>query len=165
MGKNQVNKESSVQRVISALKELKIQSQVKELPQSTRTAEEAAAAVQCQLGQIVKSLIFQTKTNYQPVLILTSGVNQVDEAHVSTIIGEDIKIASARYVREQTGFAIGGVSPFGLKKDISTYIDQDLLNFQVIWAAAGSPKAVFSVNPHKLVAATGGQVISVRKLK
>ena len=152
---------SGVQRVTAALKELNISVEIKELPHSTKTAIEAAAAVDCQVGQIVKSLIFQTINNRKPILVLTSGSNHVDEIHVGELIGEEIKFASARFVREQTGFAIGGVSPFGLKNEIPTYIDEDLLGYKVIWAAAGSHNAVFSIAPQELTSITSGLVISV----
>jgi Cys-tRNA(Pro) deacylase len=155
-------KKSSVQRVIDTLNELKINTQVKELPDSTRTAVEAAKAVDCDLGQIVKSLVFQTKSSLKPVLILTSGANQVNEKKVGDFLGEEIKFAPARFVREQTGFAIGGVSPFGLKKGIPILIDEDLLKYEVIWAAAGSHNAVFSIAPRDLTSTTGGRVISVQ---
>lgn len=152
---------SSVQRVLDELKSLNLHTQFKDLPQSTRTAREAAAAVNCQVGQIVKSLVFQTKSTHTPILVLTSGSNQVNEAVVGDVIGEEIDFASAEFVREMTGFAIGGVSPFGLKEEIATYIDEDLLQHPVIWAAAGSPNAVFSICPEDLVGAIQGQVITV----
>ena len=152
---------SSVQRVLDELKTLNLPTQFKDLPQSTRTAREAAAAVNCHVGQIVKSLVFQTKSTHKPILVLTSGSNQVNEAVVGAVIGEDIDFASAEFVREMTGFAIGGVSPFGLKEEIATYIDEDLLQHPVIWAAAGSPNAVFSICPKDLVDAIQGQVITV----
>lgn len=155
-------KKSSVQRVIDALSEMNIKTQVKELPDSTRTALEAAKAVDCELGQIVKSLVFQTKSSLKPVLILTSGSNQVDEKKAGEFLGEEIKFASARFVREQTGFAIGGVSPYGIKKGIPILIDEDLLKYEIIWAAAGSHNAVFSISPRDLTATTGGRVISVQ---
>ena len=85
----------------------------------------------------------------------------MDEKKVGGFIGEEIKFANARFVREQTGFAIGGVSPYGLKKKVTTYIDEDLLQYEIVWAAAGSPNAVFSIPPLELVSTTGGQVISV----
>ncbi len=154
---------SSVERVEKVLKSLQITTTVQELPNSTRTAKEAAAAVNCQVDQIVKSLVFHTRDSQTPILILTSGSNQVDEKHVSFIIGEEIQFASSAFVREETGFAIGGVSPFGLKKKIPTYIDQDLLKHQVIWAAAGSHNAVFSIQPRDLVETTGGKVIAVKQ--
>jgi len=155
------DKKSSVQRVIDELKKLNLSTQFKDLPQSTRTASEAAAAVNCHVSQIVKSLIFQSKSTHKPVLVLTSGSNQVDEAVVGAVFGEEIRFSSAKFVREMTGFAIGGVSPFGLKGEITTYIDEDLLKHQVIWAAAGSHNTVFSIFPEDLVSAIDGQVITV----
>lgn len=155
------DKKSSVQRVIDELKKLNLSTQFKDLPQSTRTASEAAAAVNCHVSQIVKSLIFQSKSTHKPVLVLTSGSNQVDEAVVGAVFGEEIRFASAKFVREMTGFAIGGVSPFGLKGEITTYIDEDLLKHPIIWAAAGSHNTVFSIFPEDLVSAIDGQVITV----
>jgi len=152
---------SSVQRVLDKLENLNLPTQFKDLPQSTRTAREAAAAVNCHVGQIVKSLVFQIKSTQKPILVLTSGSNQVNEAAVGDVIGEEIDFASAEFVREVTGFAIGGVSPFGLKGEITTYIDEDLLQYPVIWAAAGSHNAVFSICPEDLVRVINGQVITV----
>jgi len=153
-------KKSSVQRVRAALEELQIPVQLKELPQSTRTALEAAEAVQSSVGQIVKSLVF-TNANNQPLLILTSGSNHVDEKKVGQALGYQICFANADIVRQETGFAIGGVSPYGLKKKIPIYIDRDLLQHELVWAAAGSSYAVFSISPQDLVDTTGGKVITV----
>jgi prolyl-tRNA editing enzyme YbaK/EbsC (Cys-tRNA(Pro) deacylase) len=153
---------SSLQQVQQALQDLNLTSQVLELPSSTRTAREAAQAVGCTVNQIVKSLVFQTVPGGRPILILTSGANQVDEDHMSRIIGEKITFASPDFVRDQTGFTIGGVSPFGLQQEISTYLDQDLLDFDRIWAAAGSPRAVFSISPQDLLSGTGAVAVSVR---
>ena len=152
---------SSIQRVQFELNSLGINTEIKELPASTRTALEAARAVGCQVGQIVKSLVFQGITSQKPLLILTSGSNQVDENLVAEITGENIKFASVNFVQEETGFAIGGVSPFGLKKKITTYIDEDLLQHPLIWAAAGSHHAVFCIQPDSLVKAINGKVITV----
>jgi len=152
---------SSTQRVKDALEKLGIPVTVQELPDSTRTAVEAAAAAKCQVGQIVKSLIFQTVTRQEPVLILTSGANKVDEKLVGAQLGEPIQFAPPNFVREETGFAIGGVSPYGLIKEIPIYIDRDLLDHSIIWAAAGSHHAVFSIQPQTLIDTTGAKVISV----
>jgi len=152
---------NSTQRVKDDLEKLGITATVQELPDSTRTAQEAATAAKCQVAQIVKSLVFQTKDNKKPVLILTSGANKVDEKLVGELLGEEIQFAPADFVREETGFAIGGVSPYGLIKEIPIYIDRDLLDHSIIWAAAGSHHAVFSIHPQTLVATTGCQVISV----
>lgn len=152
---------NSTQRVKDALEKLGIPVTVQELPDSTRTALEAAAAAKCQVAQIVKSLVFQSVASQEAILILTSGANKVDEKLVGAQIGEEIQFAPADFVREETGFAIGGVSPYGLIKEIPIYIDRDLLDHSVIWAAAGSHHAVFSIQPQTLVSTTGCQVISV----
>ena len=151
----------STQRVKETLEDLGIPVKVQELPDSTRTAKEAAEAASCQVGQIVKSLVFQTAGNKQPILILTSGSNQVDEKMVGAEIGEKIQFASAEFVRQETGFAIGGVSPFGLIKEIPIYIDQDLLKYSEIWAAAGSDHAIFCIQPELLLESTSARVIQV----
>ncbi len=153
-------KKSSVERVKAALEKLDISVDFQELPQSTRTAVEAANAVQSDVGQIVKSLVF-INANDQPLLILTSGSNQVNEKLVSKSLGYKIHFANADIVRQQTGFAIGGVSPIGLRNKIPIYIDKDLLQYPLLWAAAGSSHAVFSISPQDLVDTTHGKVISV----
>ena len=153
---------SSVERVKEALAELGVPHQIKELPHSTRTAVEAAAAVNSNVSQIVKSLVFQT-SHEKPVLILTSGSNQVDENLVSKVIGDKIKFADADFVRQHTGFAIGGVSPYGLTEDLPIYIDRDLLEQPLIWAAAGSSHAVFSITPADLLETTGAAVVDVHR--
>jgi len=155
-------RQSSVERVKQVLGELGVATQFKELPHSTRTAIEAAAAVNSSVSQIVKSLVFQTSKK-EPVLILTSGSNQVDESLVSKRIGERIKFADADFVRQRTGFAIGGVSPFGLTEPIPIYLDRDLLDHSLIWAAAGSSHAVFSIKPADLLKTTGAEVIDVQR--
>jgi prolyl-tRNA editing enzyme YbaK/EbsC (Cys-tRNA(Pro) deacylase) len=156
------NKSSSVKRVQESLNKLNLTTEIIQLPDSTRTAREAAAAVGCYVGQIIKSLVFQGKQSQKAILILTSGVNMVNEKGVVEVLGEEIKFAPADFVREETGFAIGGVSPLGLKKDLEIYIDEDLLSHDEIWAAAGSPHTVFKIQPQILVEATGGTVIKVK---
>ena len=151
----------SAQRVQAALEEHGLSLSVVELPNSTRTAVEAAQAVNCQVGQIVKSLIFEAAESHQAVLILTSGSNRVNEKAISEITGEAINRASASFVREKTGLAIGGVAPIGHKEKPLTYIDEDLLTYEEIWAAAGTPNAVFKLTPEQLRQATQGKVISV----
>ena len=158
---NPVSKKgSSVERVRKTLHDLGIQTQVQELPGSTRTASEAARAVGSTVGQIVKSLVFVTSSGL-PLLILTSGSNHVNEDQVAAVVGEMISFADPATVREETGFAIGGVSPYGLKKELPIYIDQDLLQYERVWAAAGSSHAVFDIPPQILVDSTQGKVISV----
>jgi prolyl-tRNA editing enzyme YbaK/EbsC (Cys-tRNA(Pro) deacylase) len=128
---------------------------------STRTSAEAAERVGCQLGQIVKSLIFRGLTSGKPVLVLTSGANRVDESVLSQYAGEPIGRADADFVRTETGFAIGGVPPLGYIRPLETYLDEDLLQYGKIWAAAGTPNAVFELTPAALEIITGGKVIKV----
>lgn len=153
-------KKTGVERVKAALEVLEIPFQLQELPQSTRTALDAAQAVQCTVGQIVKSLVFTTGEG-QPILILTSGSNQVDEGLVGRTLGGKIQFAKADVVRERTGFSIGGVSPYGLIEQIPIYIDRDLTQYQQVWAAAGSSHAVVRLSPQDLVETTSGILISV----
>ncbi len=151
----------SARKVQAALHQLGLPCQVVELPASTRTAPEAAQAVGCQVGQIVKSLIFRTQTSRRPVLVLVSGSNRVDERKLAARIGEPILKAEADFVREQTGFAIGGVPPVGHTQRLPAYIDEDLLRYEEVWAAAGTPNAVFKLNPRELPRITGGELIKV----
>ena len=136
--------------------------QVLELPDSTRTALEAAQAVGCQVGQIVKSLVFKSKRSLQPVLVLASGANRVDERKIEVLIGEPLGKADADFVRQQTGFVIGGVPPVGHLQQLQSFIDRDLLEHTELWAAAGTPHAVFRLRPQDLVSITGGQVADIR---
>lgn len=151
----------SAQRVQKALAAHGLGLEVREFPASTRTAEDAAAAIGCTVAQIAKSLIFRGKTTDRPVLVIASGVNRVDEKKVSTLIGEKIGKADAEFVRARTGFAIGGVPPVGHLEPPITLIDRDLLALSEIWAAAGTPNAVFRLTPGDLAILTGGQVAEV----
>ena len=152
----------SAKKVQDALLASGLSMQVVELPGSTRTAQEAAQAVGCQVGQIVKSLIFKSRRSLQPVLVLASGANRVDERKIEALIGEPLGKADADFVRQQTGFVIGGVPPLGHLQQLQTYIDQDLLEYVELWAAAGTPHAVFRLRPQDLVSITGGQVADIR---
>lgn len=152
----------SAQRVQDALLEKGFSNQVVELSQTTRSAAEAAAAVGCQVGQIVKSLVFSRRNSGRPVLVLTSGANRVDERLVGALLEEPIERANPDKVREATGFAIGGVPPVGHATLVETLIDEDLMRFAEIWAAAGNPNAVFKLAPSELAAMTGGRVVRVK---
>ena len=152
---------ASAQRFQDALKGLGFSLQVVELPDSTRTAMEAAQAVGCQLGQIVKSLVFKGKHSVRPILVIASGPNRVNERAIEALIGEPLGKADADFVRQRTGFSIGGVPPVGHSEPLQTFIDQDLLAFDEIWAAAGTPNAVFRLTPHDLVRMTGGKIINI----
>ncbi len=153
----------SAQRVQDALTAIGVKIQVIELPASTRTSAEAAEAVGCQVGQIAKSLIFKKQVSEQPVLVIASGANRVSEARLAALIGEPVEKADADFVKVHTGFAIGGVPPVGHHKKLQTFIDEDLLEYQEIWAAAGTPHAIFRLTPRELIALSGGQVTTVKK--
>jgi prolyl-tRNA editing enzyme YbaK/EbsC (Cys-tRNA(Pro) deacylase) len=135
---------------------------VRESEIHTRTAQQAADLVGCLLGQIVKSLIFQGSQSGKPVLVLTSGSNRVDEALISQYTGEPIQRADADFVRAVTGYAIGGVPPAGHAQAMETYLDEDLLQYETIWAAGGTPNAVFELTPGALQEMTQGRVARVR---
>jgi prolyl-tRNA editing enzyme YbaK/EbsC (Cys-tRNA(Pro) deacylase) len=133
-----------------------------EFDAGTRTAADAAAAVGCAVAEIAKSLLFRGKESGRPVLVVASGTNRVDEKKVAAAIGEKIGRADADFVREKTGFAIGGVPPIGHVVAPLTLIDEDLLALPTIWAAAGTPNAVFKLTPGELVELTGGRVAEVK---
>ena len=153
---------ASAQRVQNALLKLGLTLQVVELPDSTRSAAEAAEAIGCSVGQIAKSLIFKTRMSEEPVLVIASGPNRVDEKKVAALVGEMIIKADADFVRQNSGFAIGGVPPIGHIQPITTFIDEDLLLYDEIWAAAGTPNAVFRLTGDALLRATSGQVVGVK---
>jgi prolyl-tRNA editing enzyme YbaK/EbsC (Cys-tRNA(Pro) deacylase) len=120
------------------------------MPDSTRTAEEAAAACGCDVGQIVKSLVFRGKASGRPILLLVSGRNQVDTAKVAAVIGEALDRPDANFVRAATGYAIGGIPPIGHDTPMAAYLDTDLLAYPEVFAAAGTPNAIMAVSPDAL---------------
>jgi Cys-tRNA(Pro) deacylase len=152
---------SSAQRVQDILRASGFSNQVVELADSTRTAKDAAQAVGCEVAQIVKSLVFKGKHTQKAIFAVVSGSNRVNEKKLSALIGEPIEKADADFVRQKTGFAIGGVAPLGHTETLETYIDKDLLHYETIWAAAGTPFAVFQLTPKDLQEMTGGQVVSI----
>lgn len=151
----------SAQKVQDTLNRHRVSCHVVELPGSTRTAQGAAQAVGCRVEQIAKSLVFQGKTTKRPVLVVASGANRVDEKKLRVLLSEPVRKADAEFVREQTGFAIGGVPPAGLANPMEIFIDKDLLKYEEIWAAAGTPHAVFKLTPADLVKITQGKVVSI----
>ena len=153
---------SSAQKIQDLLNSLGYNYTVIEHVESTRTAQEAADQAGCQLGQIVKSLIFRGKTSGKPILVLTSGPNRVDEKRISDYAGEPIGKADADFVRTVTGFAIGGVPPLGHVEPMETYLDEDFLQFPTIWAAAGTPKAIFELKTEDLQKMTNGKIVIVK---
>lgn len=150
----------SAQSVQDALDSSGISCEVLELPSSTRTAVDAANSIGCQINQIVKSLIFKTKKTNEPVLVLASGPNMVNEKVIQKLVGEKITKADADYTRKITGFAIGGIPPVGHRTEIEhIFIDEDLLNLDVVWAAAGTPNAVFNIKSSDLLLLTKGKPV------
>ena len=152
----------SAQKIQNLLNSLGYDYTVIEHAESTRTAQEAADRAGCQLGQIVKSLIFRGKTSGKPILVLTSGSNRVDEKSISGYAGETISRADADFVRTVTGFAIGGVPPIGHAEKMETYLDEDFLSYQTIWAAAGTPNAIFELKTDDLQKMTDGKIAQVK---
>jgi len=144
---------SATDRVAAALARAGVDAEIREYPEGARTAHDAAAAVGCEVGQICKSLVF--RVGEDPLLVIASGSNRVEEGRFGATK------ADAAFVREQTGYAIGGVPPLAHAREIDTVIDEDLLTYDVVWAAAGTPRTVFAIAPDALVAVTGGRVARV----
>jgi prolyl-tRNA editing enzyme YbaK/EbsC (Cys-tRNA(Pro) deacylase) len=152
----------SAQKVQNALIERGTNLKVVEFSESTRTSAEAAERVGVSVGQIAKSLIFKTKTSGKPVLVIASGANRVDEKKIAALLGEKIIRADADFAREATGFVIGGIPPFAHAQPITTLLDADLFQYEIIWAAAGTPNAVFELTPSVLKTLTGGETENIR---
>jgi len=152
----------SAQKVQDALRALGYDYTVIEHAESTRTAQEAADRAGCELGQIVKSLIFKAQNSGRPILVLTSGANRVDEKRISEYAGEPIGRADADFVRAVTGFAIGGVPPIGHLQKMETYLDEDFLKYQTVWAAAGTPNAIFELKTEDLQKMTSAKTARVK---
>ena len=137
--------------------------EVVELSSSTRTAHDAALAIGCETAQIIKSLLFRTATTNKPILVLASGLNRVNEKIIEQLVNEKIVKADAHYTRNITGFAIGGVPPLGHKHSINhIFIDEDLLKYIQLWAAAGTPNAVFAFESKDLESLTDGIVTNIK---
>lgn len=153
---------SSMARVADAAVALGLEIELKAMDQSTRTAEDAARACGCEVGQIVKSLVFENADNGGLVLLLVSGNHNADLDFISNRYGLNLKRCDGRRVRDETGFAIGGVAPIGHLAPIPIHMDTTLLGYETVWAAAGRPDSVFSVDPNALCAATGAESITVK---
>jgi len=153
----------SAQKVADAAKALGLEVEVVEFEETTRTADEAAAAIGCQVGQIVKSLLFVADD--EPVMTLVSGANRLDIRKLAALRGverREVKRADADTVKIATGFSIGGVPPFGHQTVLPVYVDEDLTSYETVWAAAGTPFAVFSISPGDLVDASQGRVVVLK---
>jgi prolyl-tRNA editing enzyme YbaK/EbsC (Cys-tRNA(Pro) deacylase) len=153
---------SAPDRVQAALSAAGVATHIEEFPSSTRTAQEAADAVGTKVGQIVKSLVFLAGD--APVLALVSGANQLDTTRLAALTGAAIGKADADAVRQATGYSIGGVPPTGFPAPIPTFIDRDLLQYDVVWAAAGTPRHVFRITPAELIRITAGTVDDLRRV-
>ena len=153
----------SEEKVAAAARELGLDVEVRAFPEGTRTAADAAAAIGCDVAQIVKSLVFVVDD--EPVLALVGGADQLDPVKLAAVAGGDgdVRRASADQVRAATGFAVGGVPPFGHARPLRCFVDDALLIHDVVWAAAGTPTHVFSAAPAALAAAAGAEVATLRQ--
>ena len=152
----------SIARVQDALRAAGLSNEVRELPDSTRSSAEAAAALGCSVAQIAKSVVFRSGSG-RPVLVVASGANRVDERKVEALLGDRLLRADAGYVRERTGFAIGGVAPIAHATPPHVFLDEELFAFDRVYAAAGTPFAIFALTPAELEALTGGLRADLRK--
>lgn len=152
---------ASARKVAAAAAAAGLAIDIRVMPQSTRTAQEAAAACGCDVAQIVKSLIFRGATSGRPYLLLVGGANRVDEAKAAATLGETLTRPDAAWVRETTGYVIGGVPPLGHPQAMTTAMDEALLGFDVVWAAAGTPLAVFACDPRALQRAAGARTMAM----
>ena len=152
----------TAQRTQTLLQERGIETRVVEFEQSTRTSAEAAAAIGCSVAEIAKSIVFRGKQSGQAVLVVACGDNRVSEAKVKALVGEALGRADADFVRQATGYAIGGVAPLGHTQAVKILLDQDLLRFERIWVAAGTPFSVFPLTPDALAQLTGAPWSDIR---
>ena len=148
------------QTFLDKLKELGLEPEVKEFDTSTRTAAEAAVAIGCDINQIAKSIVFNVEEEI--VLVLVCGGNRVNEEKLSANLGKTVKKADADFVKEKTGYTIGGVPPFGYVIQPKTFIDEDLLNYKEVWAAAGANNTVFKTSPQELIKYSQGAILNIR---
>jgi prolyl-tRNA editing enzyme YbaK/EbsC (Cys-tRNA(Pro) deacylase) len=149
--------------IVSAAAQAGLTLSIRTFPEGTRTAADAARAVGCEIGQIVKSLVFMA--DMEPILALTSGANRADPSRLAALLGaNEVRRASADEARVATGFAIGGTPPFGHPRQLRVLVDRDLLAWEVLWAAAGTPDTVFPIGPNELLAASGGEVSDLKQM-
>jgi Cys-tRNA(Pro) deacylase len=153
----------SAQKVQAVLDSFGLALTVVEFQESTRTSQEAADAIGCELGQIAKSLIFRGKTSHSPVCVIASGVNRVDEKKLKALLGEKVEKADADFVLQHTGYAIGGIPPVGHATPLRILVDEDLVRYETVWSAAGTPHAVFRLTSKELVMITRGEVVDMKQ--
>jgi prolyl-tRNA editing enzyme YbaK/EbsC (Cys-tRNA(Pro) deacylase) len=152
----------AAERFDQAMRAAVLAFEITRFPSGTRTAADAARAVGCEIGQIVKSLVFVA--DGEAFLALTSGENRADPDRLAGLLGaREVRRATAEEAREATGFAIGGTPPFGHPRPLRVLVDRDLFGFDVLWAAAGTPDSVFPIVPAKLLAASGGEIADFKE--
>ena len=152
----------AIERFLAAARGLGVEPEVRRFPQGTKTAEAAARAVGCEIGQIVKSMVFMADSN--PLLALTSGANRADPRRLASLAGAAaVRRADPDEARAATGFAIGGTPPFGHPRPVTVLMDRDLLGYDLLWAAAGTPDAVFPITPAELLRATEAKVVDLKE--
>ena len=149
---------NNAQKVQDAILAKGLSNKVVQMPETTRTSEEAANSIGCKVAQIAKSLVFKGKSSNKPYMVIASGSNRVNEKLLKQIVNEKIRRPDAVFVKGVTGYPIGGVPPFAHVQEIETIIDEDLMQFSEIWAAAGHPHAVFKLTPKELLTLTNGNV-------
>jgi prolyl-tRNA editing enzyme YbaK/EbsC (Cys-tRNA(Pro) deacylase) len=149
-------------RVAQLLRDAGVAGDIVEFEQPTRTSAEAAAAIGCTVAEIAKSIVFRGAASGEAVIVVASGANRVSEAKVAARVGEALARADADFVRESTGYAIGGVAPLGHAKPVKLLLDEDLLRFEKVWAAGGTPFSVFPLTPQELRAITGAEWADVK---
>lgn len=157
------NLRNSSQRIQDILKKYDRSTNVVEFTETTRTSQEAANVIGCDVAQIAKTLIFKGKNSQKPVCVIASGKNRVDEKKIEQYIGEAIEKPDADYVLKHTSFVIGGVPPVGYQFEIQTLIDEDLMEYETLWAAAGTPYSVFKISPQDLLNITQGKIVDIKK--
>lgn len=155
---NEKNQEDLFQNFLD---QFKLSFEIKKLPVSTKTAKQASEAIGCPLAQIAKSIIFKTRKTQEPILVIASGINHINEEKIAEKINQPIEIAEASFVLEKTGYVIGGVPPFGHLQKIKTFIDKDLIKWPKVWVAAGSPQAVFEISTKELIKISEGEIIEI----
>jgi prolyl-tRNA editing enzyme YbaK/EbsC (Cys-tRNA(Pro) deacylase) len=150
----------AIERFVEAARALGVEPDVRRFPEGTKTADDAARAIGCDVGQIVKSLVFMA--DGRAVMAYTSGANRVDVARLGELAGAgDVRRATPEEAREATGFAVGGTPPFGFPEPVPTFVDRSLLAFEEVWAAAGTPDSVFPIDPAELVRISGGNPVDL----
>ncbi len=150
-------------RTANLLREAGIDSGVVEFDQPTRTSAEAAAAIGCSVAEIAKSIVFRGKESGRAIVVVASGDNRVSEAKVADKLGEPLARADGDFVRSATGYAIGGVAPLGYSHSVTVLLDEDLRGFETVWAAAGTPFAVFPIRPDQLRSLTGADWSDIKQ--